>query len=248
MRLFTTPGLAGLAVVAATAAGHAQTAGGWSGQATLYGWLPAVNGAQEGPDGQPVIDLDQEDVLSRLDMVFMGAAEIGKDRFSLLLDAVYADFSSDGEWLQGRVQTDTGVRLGMYTVAAAWRAYEAGDTIVDVYGGARFFDTKLSFGIATDNRGREVEADLDWTDPIVGVRAATPLSERWSVSGRADVGGFDGSSDLSWQVYGGANYAFTDAWSATLGYRYMSILYRAGDRAKLDIDLQGPLLGVTYRF
>ena len=54
-----------------------------------------------------------------------------------------------------------------------------------------------------------------------------PLSERWTVSGFADVGGFDGSSDLSWEVYGGANYAFAERWAGTIGYRYMSILYEA---------------------
>ena len=31
---------------------------GWSGQATIYGWLPVINGSQEGPDGFPLIDLD----------------------------------------------------------------------------------------------------------------------------------------------------------------------------------------------
>ena len=240
---FLTAAVAALATSAA-----AQTVSGWSGQATIYGWLPAVNGAQEGPDGQPLVDLNKNDVLSRLDVAFMGLAEIRKDRFGLFLDAIYADLSSDASWIQGRVETNSSVRLGMYTVAAAWRAYEADRTLVDLYGGARFFDTKLTFGIATDNRGREIEAKLDWADPIVGVRAATPLSERWTVEGFADVGGFDSSTDLSWQVYGGLNYAFTDRWSAAIGYRYLSILYQATDRAKLDIDLQGPLVGVTYRF
>ena len=54
-------------------------------------------------------------------------------------------------------------------------------------------------------------------------------------------------SDLSWEVYGGANYAFADPWAGTIGYRYMSILYEA-DKATLDIDVQGPVLGITYKF
>ena len=242
---------AALAALAAPAAAATlpDWSTGWSGQATIYAWIPAINGAQQGPGGQPLVNLNQNDVLSRLDMAFMGAAEVRKDRFGLLVDIVYADFSSDGQWVQGRIQTSTSVRLGMYTVAGAWRAWEADRSFVDVYAGARFFDTSLSFGIDTRNFGsRNGDVSLDWTNGIVGVRGATPLTERWSVAGFADVGGFDASDDLSWEVYGGMNYAFTDAWAGTIGYRYMSILYQATDRAKLDLDLQGPLFGITYKF
>ena len=222
---------------------------GWSGKATIYAWIPAINGAQQGRDGEPLVDLDQSSVLSRLDMAFMGAAEIRKDRFSLLLDAVYADLSNDGEWLRDRVQTETGVRLGMYTVAAAYRVYDVDRSFVDLYGGARFFDTKLTFDVDTTRLGsRQGDASLDWTDPIVGIRGATPLTERWTVSGFADVGGFDARDDLSWEIYGGMDYAFSDAWAGTIGYRYMSILYQATDLAKLDIDIQGPVLGITFKF
>jgi hypothetical protein len=135
----------GLAAAALAAPAAAQTlpdwSGGWSGQVTLYGWVPAVNGAQEGPDGQPLINLDKSDVLSRLDMAFMGVAELRKDRFGLLLDLVYADLSNDGEWFQGRVGTSTDLTLGMYTLASAYRVHEAERSFVDVYAGARLFDT-----------------------------------------------------------------------------------------------------------
>ena len=92
------------------------------------------------------------------------------------------------------------------------------------------------------------DTSVDWVDPIVGVRGAIALSERWTLSGFTDVGGFDGSSDLSWEVYGGANYAFAERWAGAIGYRYMSILYEASERATLDIEVQGPVLGITYKF
>jgi opacity protein-like surface antigen len=242
-------GAAGLIAVACLApAASAQEAWqGWSGKFTLYGWLPVINGKQQGPDGEPLVDLDTSDVLSRLDMAFMGAAEVRKDRWGLLFDAVYVDLSNDAEWLQGRVSTSTSTKVGMYTLAAAYRVYEDRG-FVDVYGGGRYFDTTLSFGIATDRRGRTGEVKLDWADPIVGVRGGWPLSERWSLAGFGDVGGFDGSSDLSWELYAGANYDFTDRWQGTIGYRYLSVLYEASDRAKLDLTIQGPLFGVSYRF
>lgn len=232
----------------ATPALAQDAASGWSGHATIYGWLPVISGAQQGPRGEPVVDLQADDVLSRLDMTFMGTFELRKERFGLLLDAVYVDLSNDATWLQDRIDVSTGTRVGMYTLAAAYRVYEDPRSAFDVYAGGRYFRTKLDFGIATDNRGRDVSARLDWSDPIVGVRGTYALNDRWSLNGFADAGGFDGSSDLSWQVYGGATYAFTDHWEAKLGYRYLSVLYAASDRAKLDIDIQGPVIGVAYRF
>jgi hypothetical protein len=47
------------------------------------------------------------------------------------------------------------------------------------------------------------------------------------------------------QVQGTLDFAFTEKVSGRLGYRYMSIDYQGSD---LDLDLFGPLLGVTYAF
>ncbi len=240
-------GLAALPIGAAAAGLPAQT-DSWSGQATLYLWLPVINGAQQGPDGEPLVDLEVNDVLSRLDMTAMGAFELRKDRFGLLFDAVYVDLSNDAQWVQDRVSVSTATTVGMYTLAAAYRLYDDPRSAVDVYAGGRYFDTSLDFGIATDRRGRTASADVSWSDAILGFRGGVALNERWSLRGFADVGGFDGSSDLSWQVFGGANYAFGEHWDATLGYRYLSVLYQASDRAKLDLDIQGPVVGVSYRF
>jgi opacity protein-like surface antigen len=181
-------------------------------------------------------------------MAFMGAGVLTKDRWSLLFDAVYVDMSNNAEWLQGNLRTRTSTTIGMYTLAAAYRVYDKDAAFLDVYGGGRYFNTTLGFGIATDNRGLSREVNVDWADPIVGVRGGWDFGNHWSVAGFADVGGFDASSDLSWELYGGANYDFTDHWQGTLGYRYLSVLYQASDLAKLDLDIQGPLFGITYKF
>jgi opacity protein-like surface antigen len=240
-------GLSSLLPVSASAQ-MADWIQGWTGQATLYGWLPVINGSQEGPSGQPLVDLDTSDVLSALDMAFMGAAEFRKGKFGLLFDAVYADLSNDGKWVQNRVDTKVGTKVGFYTAAVSYRVYDQERTFVDVYGGARFFDTSASFDLGGTNFARSFSKDLNWTDGIVGLRGGMPLSEKWSLAGFADVGGFDAGSDLSWEVYGGANYAFAEHWAGTLGYRYVSIEKAVTERAALDISIQGPLFGVTYKF
>jgi opacity protein-like surface antigen len=222
---------------------------GWSGQATIYAWLPVINGSQEGPDGQPLIELDTTDVLSALDMAFMGSAFFQKDKFGILLDAVYAKLTTDGSWVQERVSTETVTKLGFYTAALSYRVHEDPKGYVDVYGGARYFDTNVEFKIGTARLGEaSFSKSLNWTDAIIGLRGGYAINDRWSLHGFADYGGFDGANDQSWELYGGANYAFSDHWEGTFGYRYVSIEKKVTDRAALDIDIQGPLFGVTYRF
>lgn len=240
-------GLSGLLPTDASAQ-MADLTRGWSGQVTIYGWLPVINGSQEGPDGQPLVDLDTSDVLSALDMAFMGAAEFRKGKFGLLFDAVYADLSNNGTWVQNRVETEVGTKVGFYTAAVSYRVYEESRAFVDVYGGARYFDTSASFDLDATNLGQSFSKSMNWTDGIIGLRGGMPLSERWSLSGFADVGGFDAGSDLSWEVYGGANYAFADHWAGTIGYRYVSVEKAVTERAALDIDIQGPLFGISYKF
>ena len=222
---------------------------GWSGRATIYAWLPVINGSQEGPDGEPLVDLDTSDVLSALDMAFMGSAQFQKGKFGILLDAVYAKLSTDGTWVQNRVKTETETKLGFYTAALSYRLHDDPKGYVDVYGGARYFDTSVEFKLDTTLLGGGTfSKDLSWTDAIIGVHGGVNLNDRWSLRGFADYGGFDGANDQSWEIYAGANYAFSDRWEGVLGYRYVSIQKKVTDRASLDIDIQGPVFGVTYKF
>ena len=223
---------------------------GWSGQATLYVWLPAINGSQEGPDGEPLVNLDTVDVLSRPrhGLHGLGAVPEGQVRHPARRRLRQARAPTAPGCRTGS-STETETKLGFYTAALSYRVYDDPKGFVDVYGGARYFDTTVEFKIGTANLGEaSFSKSLNWTDAIIGVRGGVTLNDRWSLAGFADYGGFDGAKDQSWEVYGGANYAFSDRWQGTLGYRYVSIQKEVTDRASLDIDIQGPLLGVTYKF
>ncbi|MDS9469628.1 outer membrane beta-barrel protein [Paracoccus sp. MBLB3053] len=243
--------IATCSLIASTTQGTAQpfdTSEGWSAQATLYGWLPVISGAQQGLDGEPVLDLKQDDILSRLDMAFMGTAELRRDKWGLLADLVYIDLSHDADWLGNRLTISTETKVKMVTLAAAYRWHEDARSSADIYAGARYFDVDMDFGSATDLRERESDAQISWTDGIIGLRGETKLNERWSFRSFLDVGGFDSSSDLSWQVYGGGNYAISENWDAAFGYRYLSIVKEGDRNAKLDIDVHGPVIGIAYKF
>ncbi len=221
----------------------------WKGSFTVYGWLPVIEGGQEGRDGKPVVDLDAKDVLDALDLAFMVTGQLHRDRWGALFDVVYADLNSDAEAKAPfTAKASAGTTLWFATLAGAYRLTGDDDNYVGVYAGLRYYDASadIKVSLLDDRARRTVRADANWVDPIVGVQGRYPLSERWSIYGFGDIGGFDVGSNFSWQAYSGVNYAFNDRFAGNLGVRFMSIDY--DDEVKLDLDLYGPLFGVTYRF
>jgi hypothetical protein len=231
---------------------------GWDeGAVTVYGWLPGITGNETFPSGEPIVDFDTPSVLEMLNFAFFGAGEIRRDRVGLLFDVEYADLSQDGsaeqtllpgaEPLSGSV----GTKLLMATGAVTYRAYERERGFVDVYGGVRAFDVEVSFGLSGTALGLDLDAkgQDNWVDALVGLRAGADLGRGFSVTGAADVGGFGigESSDLTWQATGTLNYDFTERFAGRIGYRYMSIDQPSQD-VPMDIELYGPLIGVTWTF
>jgi opacity protein-like surface antigen len=231
---------------------------GWNqGQITIYGWVPGIRGDQEFPNGEPIVDLDSVGVLDLLDFAFFASGEIRRGRVGLAFDIAYADLGQDGTaraaFIPGADPASASVdtTLLMVTGAVAYRFYEDTGRWADVYGGIRAFDVDADVTVRipaigfTDRRSTSV----NWVDGIFGLRGHAPLNERFALTGLADVGGFGigSSSQLTWQVQGTLDYAFTERVIGRLGYRYMSIDYENSD-LNMDVDIFGPLVGVTWTF
>jgi opacity protein-like surface antigen len=255
------PVVALIAAAALAAPDRAEAQGlfeGWNqGAVTIYGWVPGIEGAQEGPNGEPIVSLDSVGILDVLDFAFMGTAEIRRDRVGLLFDLEYADLGADGT-ARGAIipgadpaNASVDTTLLMATGAVAYRVFEADRRWVDVYGGLRAVSVDADFTARVPALDFEANrsGSVDWVDGLVGLRGRAPLGDRFGVTGLVDVGGFGlgSSSDLTWQVQATLDYSFTERVVGRLGYRYMSIDHDTSD-LKLDIDLSGPLVGVTFAF
>ena len=219
----------------------------WSTRLTLYGWLPSISGSQSGPDEVPFVNLDATNVFEALQGAFFGSAEVRKGKIGFLVDYVYADLSSDGSTKRLGLPVDVGTTVSMGTLAVAYRVHEQEDASVDVFGGARPFSVKASGSLTLPvigeiDRGTTVE----WVDPLIGIRGHYQFAEDWGFTGVFDVGGVQ-SDDTRWEAIATVNYDFNDTVSGLLGYRYLSIDYES-DEAKLDLALQGPMLGVSFNF
>ena len=94
-----------------------------------------------------------------------------------------------------------------------------------------------------------IDASKDWLDPLVGARVRAYLTDRLTLSRRADASGFGigSASQLTWQATAGAAYDLSDSTSLFLGYRYYDLDYKRGDFA-FDAVLKNPILGVRINF
>ncbi|POF29440.1 hypothetical protein [Roseibium marinum] len=87
---------------------------------------------------------------------------------------------------------------------------------------------------------------------MIGLRGSHDLTDKWSLSGRADIGGFGLASDFTWNVQGGAGYRFNDVWTAHFQYKVLSVDYDNGRTGPssfaYDAITHGPVLGVSATF
>ncbi len=90
-------------------------------------------------------------------------------------------------------------------------------------------------------------ADVDWWDPIIGVRAQWNINEKWYLAGKTDIGGFGAGSDLAWTLQATVGYNFTESVSAELGYRYLHTDYSEGN-FDYDIAQAGLYTGFNFKF
>ena len=181
----------------------------------------------------------------------MAAGEVHYGRFGLLQDLVYADLGSDGT-LSGPFASSVGIDTDMLlsTTALGYRAFDGNGWLLEPFAGARYVDLETDVRIVGGGPlglSRSAAVDLSWWDPVIGLRARAPVTQRLSAGGFFDIGGFGAGSEFSWEIYAGLDYPFTDYLSAVAGVRYLSI-DDEDDGADLKLDTYGPVLGATLRF
>jgi len=160
---------------------------------------------------------------------------------------------------------------GLYEMAR-WPGSPGSFTAVDGLLGFRYwnsrvdlnfdFDGTVDFTRLSNALGRNVEfsrsfavarsGNLDWIDPVVGLRLRHQFTPSQEIMVRGDVGGFGFQSNFEWQAVGVYSYAwqFTGyQLAALIGYRALGVNYsNTGNSNSIDLVLHGPIIGVSVRF
>lgn len=245
-RMVCAAGLA--AVVAAPARAQEE----WQFQIAPYLWLAGLNGDVGAFPGVPPADVDASfsDILENLDFAFMIAGEARKGRGGILADVLYIDVASSGTTpgpLYSTANLDSEVLLG--TIAGFWRPWSDEGASLDLAAGVRAWsvDTKLQLGAGV-LPATTVSHDENWVDPLVGIRLKGVLGgEPFFQSLGLIVGGFGVGSDLMWDADVNLGYRWTDGFSTTIGYRYLSVDYADGGFV-YDVVQQGPTVALIWNF
>lgn len=134
------------------------------------------------------------------------------------------------------------------TAQIGYRLVDTPDFTFDALAGGRYWCISNEVTIRTDLLGSiSRKEQFNWIDPVIGARAFYNITDQFSLLAQADIGGFGAGSDLTWSVLGTLNYTINDHWTVSAGYKHLAVDYRKNDYV-FDVNLSGPVLGVTYRF
>ncbi|AFL73397.1 hypothetical protein [Thiocystis violascens] len=223
---------------------------GWSFTLSPYAWVPGIASSVETAWGRLDVDKSGGDVLSKLDLAFMGAFEARRGRWGLIADLFYADLSQRRDTPLGVLfsQARIAAEAKALSVYAAYRMHEDNQLAVDLLAGLRVNSLDLDVSLSPGRlSGQRFGVGETWVDPLFGGRARLALADRWFATAFADIGGFDRGADLTWQVFASLGYQFNERWSAQGGWRHVAF-EKTLDGRTVELDFSGPLFGVTARF
>lgn len=253
----------------AQSAPSAWEAGQWRFAATLYAYLPTIDGSLSVPSGTsgPSISVDAGKIIDSLKFTVMGSFDAHNGRWGVFTDLMYLNVGGDRSQTRdlsighlGLPETATAdlsldLRGLVWTLAGEYRIVSDPAWTLDVLAGARLFDIqpKLSWSLYGDlgpifvpgRSGSHNEKASVW-DGIVGIKGGFRFgaNREWFVPIYLDVG--TGQSDLTWQAATGVGYALK--WGDVIAmWRYLDYNFESGEAIN-DMSFNGPMLGVTFRW
>ncbi|MDW5290908.1 hypothetical protein [Formosa sp. PL04] len=222
----------------------------WSYLVQPYLMFPNMKGDTQIRENLPSlgIDANTSDIFNNLEMGAMLYLEARNADWAITSDFVYMKLGQDATPDRLVEKADIDVT----------------ETIWELAGFRRFLPMlEAGVGMRLVSIGAEANIDLvtgeshnpdlteTWVDPIIIVRSNHVIKDKFIANIRADIGGFGIGSKLTWQLQGEAGYQFSDLFSASLGYRYISIDYVTGsgqDYFVYDVDTFGPELRLGFNF
>ncbi|MCB1703995.1 MAG: hypothetical protein KDI17_03980 [Halioglobus sp.] len=239
--------------------GVARAEEAWRLQVTPYLWGPGLEGNIDPGSSLPKIEINRSlnDILNDLEAAFFLTGTARRGRFVALADFTWAKLSENNNigipatTFTPPFNLSLGLEVELFesTAALGYTIVDRQDIAVDLLAGVRIWgvDTSVRVKQAIPYLPSKFSDDETWVDPVLVARSRIRLAGDWSAILYADVGGSAAGSDLTWQGIATVNYQMTEAFFLSLGYRYLALDY-SHDSVKLDLQLGGPLAGLTYRF
>lgn len=198
---------------------------------------------------QPVshVDEDPSTLFKNLNFGSMLYAEAYSDRWVLSSDFIYMKLGSDlppsDEIESGHVTLkQLSWELAVMKRVKPWLA-------LGIAGQLNSMKTDLSVvSGGTPQSGSETKA---WVDPSVVAAMKMPLSKKWTLRVRGNIGGFGLSSKIYWQTQAYMDWRLTRLFQLSAGYRAIKIDHEKGtgnDYFLYNLITFGPMLRFGFNF
>jgi len=222
-----------------------KTDDGWRFTITPYLWMTNIKGDLTVVNQNVPVDLSfSEDLLSNLKMAGMVHAEAKKNRLSFMIDAFYAKLGVDKErtgFFNNTQKIKLRLKETLFEGGLGYSFAQTGTFSMDALIGLRYFDVNTNLKI---NDIVITDKDINFLDPYIGVRFINEWN-KWAISGRADIGGFDIGSDHSYKINGLITYKFSKSFATSVGYQIYQPDYKE-DNFEYNLANQGFILGFMF--
>ncbi len=219
-----------------------ETPNGFQFELTPYLWAATIQGTTSIDGGEsPPYDSDYSFfALDNLDGVASATFTAQKEQWGFLVDFLYVGYEDtfkEGTSLALTARLEGTIMEFAGTYAPA--SFENFNFIA----GLRNQDITVSMSLTN----HEAEKSVAWTDPFLGVIYTRPLSGKFHMALRGDVGGFGIESDMAVNAEVMFRYQMNKTASIKFGYRYLKVEFDDNDLV-YDISLDGVLVGLGIRF
>ncbi|MDV5170422.1 hypothetical protein [Photobacterium rosenbergii] len=239
---------------------NASEASQWQYEFTPYLLAAGMEGTTGVRGFTTDLDASFSDIISDLDMGFMGLFTARKGRWVLGLEGVYIDLNNESSapvqgsagFLTGNGKLDVSSTMYIAQGTVGYQLVDDGKTTLEGFGALRYtrmevdMDIVIAFDPPAPFGGDASAGDTEnWADVVIGMHALHALSDKVKLTGYLDIGG--GGSDLTYQLMAGVNWEFSKGYTAKLGYRHLYWDYE-DDGFVWDMAAKGPYLGLGIRF
>lgn len=245
--------VAALSAAASLANAGDASDGEWRFQMTPYVWAAGMEGRIRPTAGLPTVEVDRSfgELLSNSDGAFFLTGSARKGDWVLLGDFTWSSSSQAGNVTVPGVPVPLPASGGTdqisLTLAGGRTLARDARSHFDLYAGVRLWRVEAeaeipALALAASDR-------ISWADPVIGARFNASFTPRLSGIVQGDIGGGGvlGGADTTLQLLATANWQLSERAYVSAGYRHLSFDYRKDGRI-IDVALNGPLFGVTWRF
>ena len=203
----------------------------WRLDLSPYLWFAGAHGTVGVLGREASVHASAGDLLSHFNFGLMGASEAQIGRFLLNGDLLWIRLSDSSALpFPSLNAASADVRVGelVWTSKIGYRLIDTTKFKADANVGVRYWHLGQQLNFSPSIFGLNINRSQSWADILVGGRVELPLGKKASITALGDVGGWNATAQLDYQVAGLLNLKVSPRWTISPGYRYLYVDYRSG--------------------